>query len=103
MRTKSILALALAWAVVLLLVVAGASAQGSLTPAEELGKALFFDPNLSTPPGQSCATCHAPEVGFTGRIRPSTPTARSIPGAVPRASATASRPRPPMAAKPSVL
>jgi cytochrome c peroxidase len=37
-----------------------------LTPMEELGKFLFFDTNLSTPPGQSCATCHAPEVGFTG-------------------------------------
>lgn len=37
-----------------------------LTPIEELGKKLFFDENLSTPPGQSCAACHAPEVGFTG-------------------------------------
>jgi cytochrome c peroxidase len=31
-----------------------------------LGKKLFFDENLSTPPGQSCASCHAPETGFTG-------------------------------------
>lgn len=38
----------------------------TLTPIEQLGKALFFDPQLSTPPGQSCAACHAPEVGFTG-------------------------------------
>ena len=37
-----------------------------LTPVEQLGKKLFFDTNLSTPPGQSCATCHAPEVGFKG-------------------------------------
>ncbi len=37
-----------------------------LTPLEELGKHLFFDQNLSIPPGQSCAACHAPEVGFTG-------------------------------------
>jgi len=37
-----------------------------LAPIEQLGKALFFDTNLSTPPGQSCAACHAPEVGFTG-------------------------------------
>lgn len=36
------------------------------TPLEQLGESLFFDPNLSTPPGQSCAACHAPEVGFTG-------------------------------------
>jgi cytochrome c peroxidase len=38
----------------------------ALTPLEQLGKNLFFDDNLSTPPGQSCAACHAPEVGFTG-------------------------------------
>ena len=39
-----------------------------LSPVEELGKKLFFDPNLSNPPGQSCAFCHAPEVGFTGPL-----------------------------------
>jgi cytochrome c peroxidase len=32
----------------------------------ELGKAIFFDMNLSINGTQSCATCHAPEVGFTG-------------------------------------
>lgn len=31
-----------------------------------LGKAIFFDANLSANGTQSCATCHAPEVGFTG-------------------------------------
>ncbi len=31
-----------------------------------LGKALFFDVNLSVNGTQSCATCHAPEVGFSG-------------------------------------
>jgi cytochrome c peroxidase len=35
-----------------------------LTPMEELGKALFFDTTLSTPPGQACVDCHAPETGF---------------------------------------
>lgn len=29
-----------------------------------LGKALFFDNNLSYPEGQSCATCHQPASGF---------------------------------------
>lgn len=40
-------------------------AQG-LTPKEELGKAIFFDINLSINNNQSCAACHAPEVGWTG-------------------------------------
>lgn len=31
---------------------------------ERLGKLLFFDKNLSTPPGQACSSCHAPEVAF---------------------------------------
>jgi len=66
MRTRSILALALAAAAVSLLIVAGASANGGLTPKEELGKALLFDENLSSNSNQSCATCHAPEVGYTG-------------------------------------
>jgi cytochrome c peroxidase len=37
-----------------------------LTQKELLGKKLFFDSNLSTPPGQACAFCHGPHVGFTG-------------------------------------
>jgi cytochrome c peroxidase len=36
------------------------------TPKEVLGKNLFFDKNLSVNGKMSCATCHAPEVGFTG-------------------------------------
>jgi cytochrome c peroxidase len=38
----------------------------ALTPLEELGRHLYFDSNLSVPPGQACAACHAPETGFTG-------------------------------------
>ena len=41
-------------------------AQDGLTPQEQLGKNLFFDTNLSDPPGQSCAVCHGPTVGWTG-------------------------------------
>ena len=49
------------------LAVASANAQPfTLTPLEQLGKALFFDSNLSTPPGEACAVCHGPAVGFTG-------------------------------------
>jgi cytochrome c peroxidase len=45
--------------------IAGAAvAQNTLTPLEELGGLLYFDENLSEPSGQSCASCHDPEVGF---------------------------------------
>jgi cytochrome c peroxidase len=37
-----------------------------LTDKEVLGKAIFFDENLSINMNQSCASCHGPEVGFTG-------------------------------------
>src|SRR5674476_108891 len=67
MQSKSIFAPALGVAAFLLLVVAGASTQGTLlTDTEKLGKNLFFDTNLSTPTGLACAGCHGPEVGYTG-------------------------------------
>ncbi len=66
MRTRSILALVLATVAVLLLVVAGASAQGPLVDQEKLGKFLFHDKSLSLNGNQSCATCHAADVGWTG-------------------------------------
>jgi cytochrome c peroxidase len=75
MRSKTIFALVFAVAAFLSLVVARASTRETLTPKEEerelgksllLGKELFFDTNLSTPPGQACAACHGPEVGYTG-------------------------------------
>src|SRR5674476_117474 len=67
MRSKTIFALALATAALLLLVVAGASAKGTLSPQEQLGKDLFLDTNLSTPSGLACAGCHGAEVGYTGQ------------------------------------
>ena len=57
----SIVGIALAAAVT-----ASATGRPGLSPKEQLGKALFFDTNLSTPPGMACAACHGPEVGFTG-------------------------------------
>jgi cytochrome c peroxidase len=33
----------------------------------ELGKKIFFDPRLSEPRGTSCASCHDPAHGFSGR------------------------------------
>ena len=33
-----------------------------------LGKSIFFDKNLSNPMGQACASCHAPEKGFSDSL-----------------------------------
>jgi cytochrome c peroxidase len=33
-----------------------------------LGKQIFFDKNLSNPIGQACASCHAPEKGFSDSL-----------------------------------
>ena len=52
---------------VLILFSVAAAADG-LTPEEQLGKAIFFDQNLSINQNQACAACHGPEVGFTGPI-----------------------------------
>jgi cytochrome c peroxidase len=45
---------------------AALAAAQPLTDIEQLGKMVYFDSNLSTPPGQACAACHDPGVGFTG-------------------------------------
>jgi cytochrome c peroxidase len=51
--------------VILLLVGAcGEDEKPKLTPIEQLGKKLYFDENLSSPTGQSCASCHDPAAGF---------------------------------------
>jgi len=42
-------------------------ASAALTPIEQLGKELFFD-KISDPPWMACATCHAPETGWTGPV-----------------------------------
>lgn len=39
----------------------------NLNPMEKLGKNLFFD-NISEPDWMSCATCHGPDVGWTGPV-----------------------------------
>jgi len=41
-----------------------ANKQVLLEQKQQLGKQLFFDVNLSTPPGQSCSSCHLPSAGF---------------------------------------
>jgi cytochrome c peroxidase len=49
---------------VALFVTSAAAQTTPLSTKERLGKLLFFDQSLSTPPGQACAACHAPEAGF---------------------------------------
>jgi cytochrome c peroxidase len=49
---------------------------------QELGEKLFFDKNLSRPRGQSCATCHAPEAGWSGPDEKFNRTSGVYPGAV---------------------
>jgi cytochrome c peroxidase len=63
--------------------VAGDLSPTDLSPMEQLGKELFFDKNLSSPAGQSCASCHAPEVGFTGPDPAINKATGIYPGAVP--------------------
>jgi cytochrome c peroxidase len=41
-----------------------ASEDSVLNAKEHLGKLLFFEKSLSTPPGQACSNCHDPEVAF---------------------------------------
>ena len=53
-------------AALLLSVAAGSAQSASLSPEEQLGRFIFFDADLSINRNQSCATCHAPELGWTG-------------------------------------
>ena len=50
----------------LLVVMTVTALASSLSPIEELGKAIFFDENLSINQNQSCASCHDPAWGWTG-------------------------------------
>ena len=65
-----------------LILIFGSALADGLSPIEELGKAIFFDSDLSTPPGQSCAACHGPEVGFTGPDSEINATQVAYPGAI---------------------
>ena len=71
---------------VLLAASAAATAQTGVapvqTPGAQLGGSLFFDTSLSRPPGQSCAACHAPGVGFTGPLEAINQGGGVYPGAV---------------------
>ncbi|HUX94181.1 MAG TPA: cytochrome c peroxidase [Bacteroidales bacterium] len=47
-----------------------------------LGEKLFFDETLSDPEGQSCASCHGSEVGWTGPDESVNKTGSVYPGAL---------------------
>lgn len=69
MNAKRLFASAVVLGAMLLLVTAAANpatADPILTPQEQLGKSIFFDQHLSLNQNQSCAACHAPQVGWTG-------------------------------------
>lgn len=57
-------------------------ASADLDPVEQLGKDIFFDTALSTPPGQACAACHAPNTAFVGPVAEINAHGAVYPGAV---------------------
>lgn len=68
---KKSIYITLALALALILSLAGGLTSALAQDSEDadlvaLGKAIFFDPDLSANGTQSCAACHAPETGFTG-------------------------------------
>ena len=50
----------------ILLLAATTGTAAALEDIEQLGKSIFIDKNLSIEKNQSCASCHDPEVGWTG-------------------------------------
>ncbi len=75
-----------ALAAALLFCIAAPATAATLSPEAEAGRALFFDPNLSEPKGQSCASCHQPDRAFTGNAGSSVPGIAA--GAAPHAMGT---------------
>ena len=63
-------------------IVLSVSAQ-DLSPIEDLGKQIYFE-KISSPDWMSCATCHAPEVGFVGPIPAINTKTAVYNGAVPQ-------------------
>jgi len=50
------------------------------TDKQWLGKQLFFDPNLSLPPGQACRDCHEPAAGWADPNKDSPTSEGNTPG-----------------------
>lgn len=51
-------------------------------PLDQLGRALFVDPTLSNPRGQSCSTCHAAQTGWSNSNSKINQEYGPVPGAV---------------------
>lgn len=50
------------------------------TDKQWLGKQLFFDPNLSLPPGQACVDCHSPAAGWADPNKKLPTSKGNVPG-----------------------
>jgi cytochrome c peroxidase len=55
----------------------GIAEAAGLTPVQRLGKRIFFDKDLSNPPGLACASCHSPRTGFADP-NPASPVSEGI-------------------------
>jgi cytochrome c peroxidase len=65
---KRFLIAALIAALGLIAAVSAVTANTGLTDMQVLGKLIYFDENLSINANQSCASCHMPEMGWTGAL-----------------------------------
>jgi cytochrome c peroxidase len=64
MNRRALLVIPAVLLVLILVAAIRSSGSSTLTQKEALGKLIYFDSNLSTPGGMSCATCHHPSAGF---------------------------------------
>lgn len=68
MKRHSLRALPVVVGLLVMSLAPAAAGNETLTNAEQLGKSIFFDENLSINLNQSCATCHGPEAGWAGPL-----------------------------------
>lgn len=54
----------------------GGSSRPVFSDRQSLGRKIFFDTSLSSPPGQSCGSCHAIERAFADPISDEQPTSQ---------------------------
>jgi cytochrome c peroxidase len=62
---RSMMRYCLTFTLAVLAPISAHAADLELSTLQQLGKDIFFDTDLSEPAGQACASCHAPETGFT--------------------------------------